>query len=140
MGELALGRNVLVAFMIWGGYNFEDSILVTNAEAVDFGRILANTTSTVQFAFRNPGVAPVSVRSMLLAPGAFEMVSPPELPLTIAPGAEVQFSVRFVPIRNGVFRTTLEVDGRVIGDGQFGSVTRRLQELYAVLLDEECLA
>ena len=29
MGELALGRNVLVAFMIWGGYNFEDSILVS---------------------------------------------------------------------------------------------------------------
>jgi DNA-directed RNA polymerase subunit beta len=29
MGELALGRNVLVAFMVWGGYNFEDSILVS---------------------------------------------------------------------------------------------------------------
>jgi len=29
MGELALGRNVLVAFMPWGGYNFEDSILVS---------------------------------------------------------------------------------------------------------------
>jgi len=29
MGELALGRNVMVAFMIWGGYNFEDSILVS---------------------------------------------------------------------------------------------------------------
>lgn len=28
-GELALGRNVLVAFMSWGGYNFEDSILVS---------------------------------------------------------------------------------------------------------------
>ncbi len=28
MGELALGRNVLVAFMPWGGYNFEDSILI----------------------------------------------------------------------------------------------------------------
>ncbi len=27
-GELALGRNVTVAFMPWGGYNFEDSILV----------------------------------------------------------------------------------------------------------------
>ena len=27
-GELALGRNVTVAFMSWGGYNFEDSILV----------------------------------------------------------------------------------------------------------------
>ncbi len=28
-GELALGRNVLVAFMPWGGYNYEDSILVS---------------------------------------------------------------------------------------------------------------
>src|SRR5881296_787183 len=28
VGELALGQNVLVAFMPWGGYNFEDSILV----------------------------------------------------------------------------------------------------------------
>ena len=27
-GELALGRNALVAFMSWGGYNFEDSILI----------------------------------------------------------------------------------------------------------------
>jgi len=29
MGELALGRNILVAFMPWGGYNFEDSILIS---------------------------------------------------------------------------------------------------------------
>lgn len=29
LGELALGRNVLVAFMPWNGYNFEDSILVS---------------------------------------------------------------------------------------------------------------
>ncbi len=28
-GELALGRNVLVAFMPWGGYNFEDAILLS---------------------------------------------------------------------------------------------------------------
>jgi DNA-directed RNA polymerase subunit beta len=28
-GELALGRNILVAFMPWGGYNFEDSILIS---------------------------------------------------------------------------------------------------------------
>ena len=27
-GELALGQNVVVAFMPWGGYNFEDSILI----------------------------------------------------------------------------------------------------------------
>ena len=29
MGELALGQNVVVAFMPWGGYNFEDSILLS---------------------------------------------------------------------------------------------------------------
>ncbi|MBW7957820.1 MAG: DNA-directed RNA polymerase subunit beta [Deltaproteobacteria bacterium] len=28
-GELALGKNVIVAFMPWGGYNFEDSILLS---------------------------------------------------------------------------------------------------------------
>ncbi|MEJ5237312.1 DNA-directed RNA polymerase subunit beta [Limisphaera sp. VF-2] len=29
-GELALGRNVLVAFMPWNGYNFEDAILISS--------------------------------------------------------------------------------------------------------------
>ncbi len=32
-GELALGQNVLVAFMPWGGYNFEDSILLSESLA-----------------------------------------------------------------------------------------------------------
>jgi DNA-directed RNA polymerase subunit beta len=34
-GELALGRNVLVAFMPWGGYNFEDAILCSERLAKD---------------------------------------------------------------------------------------------------------
>ena len=29
LGELALGKNVTVAFMPWQGYNFEDSILIS---------------------------------------------------------------------------------------------------------------
>ncbi len=29
LGELALGQNLLVAFMPWNGYNFEDSILIS---------------------------------------------------------------------------------------------------------------
>src|SRR3989338_7611162 len=28
-GDLALGRNIVVAFMPWGGYNFEDAILLS---------------------------------------------------------------------------------------------------------------
>ncbi len=38
-GELALGQNVVVAFMSWGGYNFEDSILVSE-------RLVKNGTFT----------------------------------------------------------------------------------------------
>jgi DNA-directed RNA polymerase subunit beta len=34
-GELALGRNVLAAFMPWNGYNFEDSILISERIARD---------------------------------------------------------------------------------------------------------
>ena len=35
LGELALGRNVLVAFMPWNGYNFEDSILISERVVQD---------------------------------------------------------------------------------------------------------
>ncbi len=35
MGELALGQNMLVAFMPWNGYNFEDSILISERVIAD---------------------------------------------------------------------------------------------------------
>jgi len=35
MGELALGQNMLVAFMPWNGYNFEDSILISEKVVSD---------------------------------------------------------------------------------------------------------
>ena len=35
LGELALGRNVMCAFMPWNGYNFEDSILISERIARD---------------------------------------------------------------------------------------------------------
>mgnify|MGYP006240362163 FL=1 len=35
MGELALGQNMLVGFMPWNGYNFEDSILISERVVSD---------------------------------------------------------------------------------------------------------
>ena len=35
LGELALGKNVTVAFMPWQGYNFEDSILISERCVTD---------------------------------------------------------------------------------------------------------
>ena len=34
-GELALGKNVLVAFMPWNGYNFEDAITISEKVVKD---------------------------------------------------------------------------------------------------------
>ena len=85
--------------------------MVSNAEAVDFGRIESNTKSTLNFAFRNSSLSAVAVKSVLLAPGAFELPSAPALPLALAPGAESKFTIDFAPLRGGVFRSTLTVDG-----------------------------
>lgn len=35
LGELALGQNVMIAFMSWGGYNFEDSIIISERVVKD---------------------------------------------------------------------------------------------------------
>ncbi|MHB1567224.1 MAG: DNA-directed RNA polymerase subunit beta [Acidiferrobacter sp.] len=49
MGELALGRNILIAFMPWNGYNFEDSILISErvVEEDTFTTIHIEELSTV---------------------------------------------------------------------------------------------
>jgi DNA-directed RNA polymerase subunit beta len=44
LGELALGQNMLIAFMPWNGYNFEDSILIS--ERWWRGRPLPRSTSS----------------------------------------------------------------------------------------------
>jgi DNA-directed RNA polymerase subunit beta len=41
MGELALGKNVVVAFMPWNGYNYEDSILISEPDLMPFGPFTA---------------------------------------------------------------------------------------------------
>jgi DNA-directed RNA polymerase subunit beta len=35
LGEIAIGQNMLIAFMPWNGYNFEDSILISERGGED---------------------------------------------------------------------------------------------------------
>ena len=49
-GELALGRNILVAFMPWEGYNYEDAILISER--------LVRDDSSPPFILRNMNVKP----------------------------------------------------------------------------------
>jgi DNA-directed RNA polymerase subunit beta len=51
-GELALGRNVLVAFMPWCGYNFEDAILINER--------MVRRTSTRRCTSRSSSAAPAT--------------------------------------------------------------------------------
>src|SRR5207249_3355878 len=51
-GELALGRNVLVGFMPWRGYNFEDAILFPNASS--------KTITTLRFTSKSSKSRPVT--------------------------------------------------------------------------------
>ena len=54
-GELALGQNVLVAFMPWGGYNFEDSILISERSS--------RTTSSPRSTSRSSSASPATPSS-----------------------------------------------------------------------------
>ena len=46
VGELALGKNVTVAFMPWQGYNFEDSILISERCVTDDVLLLSTLRNT----------------------------------------------------------------------------------------------
>lgn len=84
----------------------------SNSAEIDFGRILANTTATIQFALRNPSPFPVRVSSLIVPPGPFSLVNPPTLPYEIPAGGELRFAVQYAPLRGGVFRANLLLDQR----------------------------
>ena len=46
LGDLGLGRNALVAFMPWNGYNFEDSILISSGSSATTCSPLSTSTSS----------------------------------------------------------------------------------------------
>ncbi|MCC6291142.1 MAG: choice-of-anchor D domain-containing protein [Bryobacterales bacterium] len=88
--------------------------MVTNQDEVDFGRVQAHGTSALRFAFRNTGGLAVRVTGAQLLPGAFVFSEPLALPVELPPGRELVFRMQFEPLRGGIFRSTLLVDGRTI--------------------------
>jgi DNA-directed RNA polymerase subunit beta len=62
MGELALGQNMLVAFMPWNGYNFEDSILISERVAEEDRYTTVHIEELVCFA-RDTKLGPEDITS-----------------------------------------------------------------------------
>jgi len=62
MGELALGQNLLVAFMPWNGYNFEDSILISE-QVVKEDRFTTIHIEELQCVARDTKLGPEDITS-----------------------------------------------------------------------------
>ena len=63
MGELALGKNVVVAFMPWNGYNYEDSILIS----ANVSRATTSLPRSISRNSKSPPVTPSWARKRSLA-------------------------------------------------------------------------
>jgi hypothetical protein len=85
---------------------------VTNAIPVDFGRIERGTRSWRRFILRNLSGVRVTVRSVAVEAGVFSIPNSPRLPLELADNGETTFEVLYSPVRSGVQRANLEIDGR----------------------------
>ena len=62
MGELALGQNLLIAFMPWNGYNFEDSILISE-QVVKEDRFTTIHIEELQCVARDTKLGPEDITS-----------------------------------------------------------------------------
>jgi len=56
-GELALGKNLLVAFMPWEGYNFEDAIILSQ-------ELVKQTTPSPRFTSKSMRLTPATPSSV----------------------------------------------------------------------------
>ncbi len=65
-GELALGKNVLVAFMPWRGYNFEDAIVISERLVIAFSSFLGHGSLRLSGSIACAGQTPAGKFSEML--------------------------------------------------------------------------
>src|ERR1700693_5951581 len=126
VGELALGRNVLVAFMPWGGYNFEDSILISERVVKDdlFASVIIRIGAEVR---------PGDILVGKITPKGETQLSPEEKLLRAI------FGEKAGEVRDTSLRVPPGVEGAVIGARVFArrGVTRddRSQEIHGLEIE-----
>jgi hypothetical protein len=89
-------------------------VALASGQTVVFGRIQRGEKLERRFHLVGPAEASVSVfvRSLSLGPGVFEASELPSLPLELAPGRSVSFTITYAPARAGIHQATLQVDDR----------------------------
>jgi hypothetical protein len=86
------------------------------ATPINFGQVVAGTSSsgTLTFTVTNPTTSfnAVTVSTLAVTGAGFALVGAPATPLSIAPGASINFQVAFAPTAQGTFTGTLAIGTR----------------------------
>jgi len=87
--------------------------VVSTASNVVLGRVERGKFQDYRFLMRNDGGGSVTVGGVVLSGGGFTMIVPPVMPVSLASGQVMGFTVRFSPDRAAIFQGTVTIDARV---------------------------
>ena len=76
-------------------------VINVNPESIDFGTVRVTQSSTRTVTLSNAGGTDLVIGNISDATGPFSIVNKPALPLTLAPAASMDLSVRFTPVSVG---------------------------------------
>jgi hypothetical protein len=115
---------VTLLFLLAAGLTLQAQITVSTVSAqgaespvnslVEVGTTAAGERLDTRFRLRNTASASVTLRVLRAAGAAFSMIGNPPLPYVIAPGANVDFRIRFEPHAAGTYSATLTVNERTV--------------------------
>ena len=84
-------------------------VVVPSGGLFSFPDTQINTTSDITIAITNRGSGPGLVNSIVVSGGAYQLLGLPLLPVTLAAGAELRFTARFLPKSVGVQSGSLQI-------------------------------
>lgn len=83
--------------------------LTFNPSSYAFATTATGSSRTATVSLRNTGAVAVDLEGLSLPTGMFSVLSPVSFPVHIAPGAQLQVQLQFLPSRSGTFTDTLHI-------------------------------
>ncbi|MCC6587896.1 MAG: choice-of-anchor D domain-containing protein [Bryobacterales bacterium] len=81
---------------------------------VDVGTTPVGDLLDTRVRLRNPGTVAINVTTLRVQGVAFSLVGNPTLPYLMAPGTNIDFRVRFLPVNTGSYSATLQANDRSV--------------------------
>ncbi len=111
--RLRLGLALLLPLSAWAQLalvTYDGTAEIPTASLFDYGKIAAGDTKDVRFRARNTGNSLVVLTTLSTSGAGFSLVNPPPTPYTVAPGAFVEFPVRFLSNLPAAYSANLQVN------------------------------